>query len=80
MVDGDARLAVLVLAADPDSGRGRLQVHVVADRPGVAAAAAAEVRRLALVHNVFRGQVISFGHEMFGDARGAAPVPPAAAA
>ena len=71
VVDGDARLAVLVLAADPDSGRGQLQLHVVADRPGVAAAAAAEMRRLALVHNVFRGQVISFGHEMFGE-RGAA--------
>ncbi len=28
---------------------------------------AADVRTLALRHNVFRGQVISFGREMFGD-------------
>jgi ATP-dependent 26S proteasome regulatory subunit len=31
---------------------------------------AADIRRLALEHNVFRGQVISFDHDMFGD-RGA---------
>ncbi len=69
--DGEDRSAVLVLAADPDSGMGAAQLHVVANRPGVAGAVAAEVRRLALVHNVYRGQVVSFGRDMFGE-RGAA--------
>lgn len=70
VTDGDTRSAILVLAADPDSGMGVAQVHVVADRPGAAAAIAADVRALAVKHNVFRGQVISFGREMFGE-RGA---------
>jgi hypothetical protein len=69
--EGETRSVLLVLAADPESGMGAAQVHVVANRPGAAGAVAAEIRRLALVHNVFRGQVISFGRDMFGD-RGAA--------
>ena len=71
VTEGDVRSTILVLAADPESGMGSAQVHVVANQPGVAGAIAAELRRLALVHNVFRGQVISFGRDMFGD-RGAA--------
>lgn len=69
--EGATRSAILVLAADPESGMGAAQVHVVGNHRGVAGAVAAEIRRLALVHNVFRGQVISFGRDMFGD-RGAA--------
>jgi hypothetical protein len=69
--EGEDRSALLVLGADPESGMGAAQVHVVANRPGSAGGIAAELRRLALVHNVFRGQVISFGRDMFGD-RGAA--------
>ena len=69
--DGEDRSAVLVLAADPESGMGVAQLHVVANRPGVAGEVAAEIRRLALVHNVYRGQVVSFGRDMFGE-RGAA--------
>lgn len=71
VTEGPIRSAVLVLAADPDGGMGAVEVHVVANRLGEAGAIAAEIRRLALVHNVFRGQVISFGRDMFGD-RGAA--------
>ena len=71
VTDGETRSAILLLAADPESGMGAAAVHVVANRTGVASAVAAEIRRLALVHNVFRGQVISFGRDMFGD-RGAA--------
>jgi hypothetical protein len=67
VTEGDLRSAILVLAADPESDMGAAQVHVVANQPGVAGAVAAELRRLALVHNVFRGQVISFGRDMFGD-------------
>lgn len=71
VADDDLRSVVLVLAADPEYGAGSARVQVVANRPGAAAAIATEIRRLALVHNVFRGQVISFGRDMFGD-RGAA--------
>jgi hypothetical protein len=71
VTEGQTRSAILVLGADPEAGMGSAQVHVVANLPGAAGAIAAEIRRLALVHNVFRGQVISFGRDMFGD-RGAA--------
>lgn len=71
VTDGATRSAVLVQAADPQSGMGMAQLHVVANRPGAASSAAAEVRGLAVEHNVFRGQVISFGHEMFGERGGA---------
>ncbi len=71
VAEGEARSAVLVLAADPESGMGAAEVHVVANQPALAGAVAAEIRRLALVHNVFRGQVISFGRDMFGERGGA---------
>ena len=67
VAEGDSRSAILILAADPESGMGAAQLHVIADRAGVAGAIAAELRRLAVVHNVFRGQVISFGEDMFGE-------------
>ena len=71
VTEGQTRSAILVLGADPESGMGAAQVHVVANYPGVAGEVAAAIRRLALVHNVFRGQVVSFSRDMFGD-RGAA--------
>ncbi len=71
VTEGETRSALLVQAADPEGGSGVVEVDVVANRSGAAAAIAAELRRLALVHNVFRGQVISFGRDMFGE-RGAA--------
>ncbi len=65
--DGATRSAILLLGADPESGMSGLQLHVVADRAGSAGAIAATVRAFAVQHNVFRGQVISFGREMFGE-------------
>ncbi|MDQ3308235.1 MAG: AAA family ATPase [Actinomycetota bacterium] len=65
--DGDTQSAILVLAGDPETGTSGVRMHVVANRAGSAAAIAATVRALAVQHNVFRGQVISFGHEMFGE-------------
>ena len=69
--DGDTRLALLLLAASDEYGRGSVQLHTVAATPGTAAEAAADVRRLSLVHNVYRGQLVSFDGDMFGE-RGAA--------
>jgi len=64
--DAGVHAAVMLLASDPDGGGG-VALHVVADQPGAADAIAADIRRLALEHNVFRGQVISFDHDMFGE-------------
>jgi AAA+ superfamily predicted ATPase len=68
-VDEPTRLAFMLRAADPEMGMGNsgVRLHIASDRPGAAVAVAAEIRRLAIVHNVFRGQVISFAHEMFGE-------------
>jgi len=67
VTDGETRLAMLMLAADPESGEPTARLHVVADRPGAAAEVAATIRRLAVERNVFRGQVVSFGQDMFGE-------------
>jgi len=65
--DEHTRSAVMLLGADPERGMSSLQLHIVADRPGAAAEIAARLRVLALEHNVFRGQLISFGQNMFGE-------------
>ena len=67
VADAETHAAILVVAADPESGMGSTQVHLVADKPAAAESMAAEIRRLALEHNVFRGQVVSFGQDMFGE-------------
>jgi hypothetical protein len=56
VADGDTRAAVLLMAAEPESGMGATRLHVVADTPGAAAGIASEVRRLSVQHNDFRGQ------------------------
>ncbi len=65
--EAETRIAILVLASDPERGSSVLGLHLVADRPGAAARAGAEIRALSLEHNVFRGQLISFGDDMFGE-------------
>ncbi len=66
-VDAPTHLALMIRAADPEMGSGVVRLHIVADQPGAALAAASGIRRLAIEHNVFRGQVISFEHDMFGE-------------
>ncbi len=61
----EVRAALMLRSSDPEFGG--VQVHLVADREGTASAIASDLRRLALEHNVFRGQVLSFGEDMFGD-------------
>jgi hypothetical protein len=65
VIEGDHRAAVLLRAADPHHGGG-LTLQVVATADDYALGVAAEIRRLAGVHNVFRSQVLSFGREVFG--------------
>ena len=66
VADGDVRTALLVRAAEPRSGQDRLTVQAVSTDPSYAAVVAALLRELAVTHNVFRGQVLSFGVEVFG--------------
>jgi hypothetical protein len=64
--DGDARSAILLVGADPESGMSGLLLHVASDRPGHATTIALTLRALSVEHNVFRRQFISFGSDMFG--------------
>jgi hypothetical protein len=64
--EGDARTALLLRGATPEFGIERVSVQLISTDDGAAAAAAAEIRQAALDHNVFRGQVLSFGQEVFG--------------
>jgi ATPase family associated with various cellular activities (AAA) len=66
VTEGDVRTAVLLLGTAEDFGRPRVAVQVVSTDPGAAARVAEEIRAAALQHNVFRGQVLSFGQEVFG--------------
>lgn len=68
---GGARLAVLLRGPERDSGRGTVGIEVIGTEAGQAAVAAARVRALAREHNVFRGQVLSFGGDFFDSGSGA---------
>ena len=65
--DANGRAALLLRGAEPDSGMESVMVQVVADDPEAAARIAAEIRDLTVVHNVYRGQIVSFGRQMFGE-------------
>lgn len=69
--DGGRRAAMLLRMGDPDTGRMNTSLEITADDPSYSAEIAADVRALALEHNVYRGQVVSFGHDMFGERSGA---------
>lgn len=60
------RFAVLLRGPEPHSPQEGVTVQIVGTDAGRAAAVAADVRRFAVERNVFRGQVLSFGGEMFG--------------
>ncbi|HET7388474.1 MAG TPA: ATP-binding protein [Nocardioidaceae bacterium] len=64
---GDQRVALLLRGAEPDMGNTHVMLQVVAGQPAEAARAATDIRELALVHNVYRGQLVSFGGQMFGE-------------
>ncbi|MCZ2806035.1 hypothetical protein O2W18_13030 [Modestobacter sp. VKM Ac-2983] len=66
VTEGVARTAVLVRGPEPESGLPTTTVQVVSTDPELAARAATEIRAAAMSQNVFRGQVLSFGSEVFG--------------
>jgi len=65
--DDDNRLAVLFRGPDPESGSASMTVEITANRPELAEQFGRRLRDLALEHNVYRGQVVSFGRSMFGE-------------
>jgi hypothetical protein len=58
--------AALLLRATDDYSRSGPNLEVVTAGPDRATEIVADIRRLAIEHNVFRGHVIAFGGEMFG--------------
>ncbi|WP_091381552.1 ATP-binding protein [Geodermatophilus sp. DSM 45219] len=66
VTDGDVRTALLVRGAEPESGLLQISVQALSTDPGAARAAVRDIRAAADRQNVFRGQVLSFGQEVFG--------------
>ncbi|MGH3365989.1 MAG: AAA family ATPase [Nocardioidaceae bacterium] len=66
VAEDGARTALLLRDADQESGMSNVMVQIVSTDPQRAAQVAVELRSLAVVHNVFRHQVLSFaGGQMF---------------
>ncbi|MGC1183987.1 MAG: ATP-binding protein [Candidatus Dormiibacterota bacterium] len=59
-------LAILLRRSEQHGPEPGVVLEVVCADSELADAVLADVRRLALINNVFRGQVVSFGSEMFG--------------
>ena len=64
--DGQRRAAVLLRGAEQHGMHQSVTIQVVSTEPAHAAEAARDVRALALRDNVFRAQVLSFDHDVFG--------------
>ena len=67
VTDGADRAALLFRMGRADMGQPNSSLEIAATSPELGVALAADIRRLALEHNVYRGQVVSFGHDMFGE-------------
>jgi hypothetical protein len=66
VTEGDVRTAVLLRGPEPESGTPQVSVQILSSDPGLPPRAAADIRDAALARNVFKGQVLSFGQEIFG--------------
>jgi hypothetical protein len=67
--DAHGPIAVLLRGSDSRGAQENVSIEVMATDADVAAAALSAVRAEALRRNVFRGQVLSFGSQMFGPDR-----------
>jgi ATPase family protein associated with various cellular activities (AAA) len=66
VADGARRSAVLLRGPEPHSAHDNVTIQVLSSDAEFAAEAATRIRQQAVEHNVFRGQVLSFGGEIFG--------------
>ena len=67
VVDPSGRVAVLLREGDAHGPAGPMvRLEVLAEYSDAADRVLREIEELTLEHNVFRGQVLSFGTEMFG--------------
>jgi hypothetical protein len=66
ITEGATRTAVLLRGAAPVYAQTQVWVPVLTTDPAAGPRAAEQIRAAALEHNVFRGQVLSFGQEVFG--------------
>lgn len=64
--DRGTKLVALLRAADEQSGQDEVRLEVLCRDRDAALAMLAELRRLIAEHNVFRGQMISFGESRMG--------------
>ena len=67
VTEGEHRAALLFRSGQRDMGQPGTGLEITAQDPAFAARIAADIRRLAVEHNVYRGQVVSFDHDMFGE-------------
>ncbi|GAA1150823.1 hypothetical protein GCM10009606_31790 [Nocardioides aquiterrae] len=67
LADGADRTALLLRGPDPEGHSQDVSVEIVSTRPQRAEELGRRLRDLALEHNVYRGQVVSFGRSMFGE-------------
>jgi hypothetical protein len=66
VTEGETRLAVFFRGPEPEIGMPVTVLHVAGTDPERARRAVDEIRAEALARNVFRGQVLSFGGDVFG--------------
>ncbi|KRF14028.1 hypothetical protein ASG90_14675 [Nocardioides sp. Soil797] len=64
---GDERTALLLRGPDPEEGSTEVIVEIISSAPVLGEELGRRLRDLALKHNVYRGQVVSFGHSVFGE-------------
>jgi ATPase family associated with various cellular activities (AAA) len=67
VTSGEHRIAALLRTPEHEMGSSTVRLQVAADDTEQAAVVTRRIRELAVEHNVYRGQVISFGHDMFGE-------------
>jgi len=72
--DGNSRLAIMLRPAGLGVRHTEVNVQVVGTSLAQAEAALREIQTLASERSVFRGQVISFGPEVFGPGTGSTPL------
>ena len=74
LVEEDGVRSAVLLRGPDQHGLNVVTVQVVSAEPGYASRAAVEIRAQALVENVYRGQVLSFGGQVFGHGGDSTPL------